>query len=199
MVVVPGKFIFLATPRTGSRAVKEALLKYAPGAVESREHHTHPGDIDSTAEKLLEGSSDLPRFSVIRDPYDQARSMFYHAHVRHMPTGTDPTSNDFIKWLGEFGVGKGANPWWFNTTLYPYKDHSDRIFEYWRHLVRTIFAAGGLCQPPGIDWVGASKGAPENLMNEQARAAVDERFGDDVEFFNTVFETGPLRSGARSA
>lgn len=192
MVIVPHKFIFLATPRTGSRAIRDALLKL-PGAVESQEHHVHPEDVAYTADKLLEGSSELPLYSVIRDPYEQVRSMFYHVEMRHklkLDPHYQPSSRELAEWARTYGAEHNT-PWWFAPSLYPYKDCSDEIFVYEPNLQLVLDA---ICDTGGQDWipavepVGLSAGVPSGLINAEVREAVNDRFRADIEFFNSLFE-----------
>jgi hypothetical protein len=39
MIVVPGKFCYVLTPRTGSRAMEQAFLSHVPGAQDVGRHH----------------------------------------------------------------------------------------------------------------------------------------------------------------
>ena len=70
MVIIPNKFVFLATPRTGSRAVSEALIRKYPDAItDYPSNHHDPAPDDNT----------LPIYTVIRNPFDQILS--WHSHV----------------------------------------------------------------------------------------------------------------------
>lgn len=60
-VLVPGKFVYLATPHTGSMSTTTALLEQVPGAQTLGEHH-------STRAEL--GLEDLEGVTTVRNPFD---------------------------------------------------------------------------------------------------------------------------------
>lgn len=74
MIVVPNKFVFLATPRTGSRATSEALLRKYPDAITDYPSNHHDPAPDGNK---------LPVYTVIRHPVDQMLSWWYHVDVQH--------------------------------------------------------------------------------------------------------------------
>ena len=75
MIVIPDKFTFVATPRTGSRAISEALILKYPEAITDypKDHHTYPDAVPR----------DLPIYTVIRNPTSQLLSWWAHVDVRH--------------------------------------------------------------------------------------------------------------------
>ena len=73
MIVIPNKFVFLATPRTGSRAISEALIRKYPDAITdypSNHHDPAPDD------------NKLHVYTVIRHPVYQMLSWWAHVDVR---------------------------------------------------------------------------------------------------------------------
>ena len=74
MIIVPDKFVFLATPRTASRAISEALIRKYPNAITEypRFHHYPPPD-----------DNELPVYAVIRNPFDQILSWHNHVNRSH--------------------------------------------------------------------------------------------------------------------
>jgi hypothetical protein len=68
MIIVPGKMIFLETPRTGSRATAEAFMKYVPNAFRTNERHLHPDNVPR--------ETSLPIFTFTRDPVKHAYSWY---------------------------------------------------------------------------------------------------------------------------
>ena len=89
MIIIPDKFVFLATPRTASRALAEALIRKYPNAITEypRHHHDPPPD-----------NNELPCYAVIRNPFDQIMS--WHSHIND-PAKTRPENRqsllDFAK------------------------------------------------------------------------------------------------------
>jgi hypothetical protein len=80
MITVPQKFRLLNTPRTGSRTlstlVRQAYANTLPPEVEGKapfpDHHAHPEDVPT----------DLPLYTVIREPFDHVLSWFWHGYWR---------------------------------------------------------------------------------------------------------------------
>ena len=75
MIVIPNKFTFVATPRTGSRAISEALIRKYPDAITEypNDHHAAPDSVPT----------DLPIYTVLRNPLDQLLSWWAHVDLRH--------------------------------------------------------------------------------------------------------------------
>ena len=59
-VLVPGKFVYLATPHTGSMSTSRGLLAHIPGAVSIGEHHA----------VLSSLGVDVTPVTTVRNPYD---------------------------------------------------------------------------------------------------------------------------------
>lgn len=187
MVVIPDHLIFLATPRTGSRAIAAALMTVR-GAKEHKEHHVHPDDVESSAESLIEGSSGLPRISVIRDPYEQVLSVFNHALTRHI-TGRAVTEEDLLRFVDEAHLS-----WWFDKELYPYKHVADSyLYEpHLQHTMNKIAYHRGLYPCPVVPLVGKTENRHEHVLTELTRERINERFKDDVEFYNQLRQGSSL-------
>ena len=75
MVILPSGLTFVATPRTGSRAISEALLSKHKDAISDypQNHHMWPESVPK----------DYPIYTVIRNPADQMVSWWHHVDVRH--------------------------------------------------------------------------------------------------------------------
>lgn len=182
MVIIPNKFIYLATPRTGSRAIAAALMSIRE-ARETPEHHIHPQDIDKNANYLLPGSEELPTITVIRDPYEQVLSVFHHVFTRHL-TGRDATEADLLRFIKEAKVA-----WWFADRLYPYHAVADVTFQYQPHLQHTMNEIAyemGLYPCPVVGMVGVTKNRQTHLLTSPVKEKIDERFPDDVQLYKEV-------------
>lgn len=177
---MPYRVAFLPTPRTGSRALVQALL-HQPGAVESRYHHVHPAELASTIEQMT-GSPELPMVSVARDPFHQTLSWYYHAN-RDVPK-TEEGFADFIK-SANFG-------WYFRDRLYPYHAVAPHVVMDEQDLGRTLIA---ICERYGIPLapyknyampkIGVS-GVNKRLLTDRTRELVHERFGIDVAYYRSL-------------
>jgi len=181
MIVVPNKFIFLATPRTGSQAIA-AALRQVPGSVESKIHHVEPEQIDNTAEELAPGSSTLPRYTIARDPYTQMVSWYYHFYLRN--TENVPQEESFIQFVTERQIH-----WLFGDRLNPYHEAADEVFLYEPDLqfvvqemcdLADVFPAPVVIpkdvSPPGIGVV----------LTPASREAINVRYPRDVEYYYSL-------------
>lgn len=74
MVILPSGLTFVATPRTGSRAISEALLRKHEDAISDypQDHHMWPESVPQ----------DYTIYTVIRNPVDQMISWWNHVDVR---------------------------------------------------------------------------------------------------------------------
>lgn len=85
-VILPGKFVFLATPLTGSVATAEALRKI-PGiinAVDKRRdvgHYATLQEVRATFGDVLQGTEVV--FTSVRNPYDVCVSWYIRNVMRH--------------------------------------------------------------------------------------------------------------------
>lgn len=116
MLNVDNRFWFVATPRTGSRGMTEALKSAASTWIECAGHHPEPEEAKSIAEK-----TGLPIVTVIREPLSMAVSWWCHAKAP-MP---------FDKFCEEW---KNSHMW-TSETMYPYRDcYPNILFAYNRNL-----------------------------------------------------------------
>lgn len=196
MITLPGHFIFAATPRTGSRAISKALLTIE-GASRWKDdsgrdmHHVHP-------EELAGKTNGLPIYSVIRCPYDQTLSWFYHAIVRHDPVMA--YAERFHTFIREAYIG-----WFFNQRLNPYHEISTKIFLYQPELsgvVRSILRESGLdsqaTQIEEPETIGKSVSLDKKLIDSQARELVNERFKEDIRLYKRILKQEGLQHDSKS-
>jgi len=85
-VLVPGKFLYLATPHTGSRSVAQALCDQIKEAVSLGEHHS---TLDQVADKL-QGERLV---TGVRNPYD----LFASWWTRTYAASKWPSFHDFVR------------------------------------------------------------------------------------------------------
>lgn len=185
MVVIPGRGIFLCTPRTGSRAIANALKTF-DGVKESREHHVHPEDVRSTLKQMdpsgaLEeayGSGELPCITVIRNPYYQTLSWFGRAVLRHEPH--KETVEEFSKFLRTRSVG-----WYFHDTLNPYAGMAELVKFRPKDLQRTMEEITSWAGLPStkLERVGGGSSPSPELLNETTKELIRSRFPKDVELY----------------
>lgn len=179
MVIIPHKLIYLATPRTGSRALSAAFAQVA-GAKEFKLHHVRPEDIDLSAEALIPGSSALRRCTVIRDPYTQSLSVFYHVCTRHMGNKT-PTPEEFLRFLDETRIS-----WWFDDRLYPYHEAADDVFLYEPDLQFTMQEIADhydIFPCPIVQRIGTTRSPHPSLLTPEAREKINARFPEDIRYY----------------
>lgn len=194
MLIVPEKFILLATPRTGSRGLEKTFIggistqwdsNGEPRPREERAHHVHPDDVDEVAEKFVPGSSKLPKYTICRNPVSQLRSWYHHVNVNH--TDRPPSLSEFVTFIKEADIA-----WYFTPTLNPYQYIATEILPYMRDgaiSASTISQKTGALiktEPPVI---GASVGLSTTWLTEpKVIEAVNGRFKRDVDLFKRVVD-----------
>jgi hypothetical protein len=115
MIIIPDKFIFLETPRTGSKSCRAVLSQY-PGAILSDECHV--GVEFALGAKF---ATSLPLVTVTRDPVNHLRSWYLACSNLNRPLC------QFVR--DGLPIGKLAERSGFHRyVLNPYRDIADRVF-----------------------------------------------------------------------
>lgn len=175
MLIVPDRFVLLATPRTGSRALEQAFE-----GIKSKDHHVHPEDLEETCETLLEGSSKLPKYTVTRNPYQHALSWYWHAEARH---STTPSVTGMCQFLKDRHIS-----WYFSNRLNPYHAVADRILRYESNGDVTALAISletGATIQKNTPRIGQRATSLDFLLSSrEVLKAIEARFPEDIEFYN---------------
>lgn len=154
MLLVPNKFVFLNTPRTGSRAISAVFqgLGYCPAQF----HHTN----------ISEVHTDLPVFTMLRNPTTQLLSWWWDSRYIWC-------FEDYIKehWTGIT---------WNHEDLNPYAPIVDKFFIY-EHGLEPMFEELGLPQW-SIPRVGVSQ-TEYKYITPEAIDLINERFPKDVALY----------------
>lgn len=183
MLIVPERFVLLATPRTGSRALEQTFI----GGISTHgdaggEHHVHPEDVNDVAEKIAPGASKLPKYTVCRNPVDHLRSWYHHVN-RNTPV----TLSGFLTFIREADIS-----WYFTPSLNPYQTVADEIFPYERNGIITAYrishrTGASIIPKTEAPVIGASTGLNDTwLENAEVRQAVNERFQDDMYLYRSL-------------
>lgn len=133
MIIIPHNFIFLETPRTGSKSCR-AILSQIKGAIVSDQCHV--GCEVALGAKLATG---LPLVTMTRDPLDHLRSWYLACANKKKPLEA------FIKKglpIGALAKRSGFDPFILN----PYRDIADKVFRLERS-VGNMFSRLGV----GVD------------------------------------------------
>jgi len=115
MIIIPYKFIFLETPRTGSKSCR-AVLSKIPGATVSEKCH-----VGCNLAMAIKRATGLPLVTVTRDPLDHLVSWYLATANRKKPFV------DFIEKglpIGKLTERPGFDPFILN----PYRDIADKVF-----------------------------------------------------------------------
>ena len=151
MIVVPGRFVFVSTPRTGSRSIAEVLLTH--GWKQTCGHHTEPAIVMRENPRR---SSPLPIYSVFRNPRDIIVSWYCRTKFAAKPS------------LEEFCKGGTENPWM--RPMHRYMDISDRAFNFDDGIEKIMKDMG--VEPIGkIPHIGGSERAAVEWTEEAERIA----------------------------
>lgn len=168
MVIVPDKFTFVATPRTGSRALAEALIKQYPQSVTDypRDHHTDVSMVPA----------DYPIYTVIREPVSHLISWYYHVDARHKNN-----KRSFDSFVKEYD-----SPQYFcrynKYILNPYAEIADNLFVYERGLQ---LAANAMGIEHTIEVVGKSNMSPIKI-DTGTMDYVRQAFAEDFALYESL-------------
>jgi hypothetical protein len=178
MILVPGRFIYLATPATASRTIAEALVNRCGGHFLSKTHHAHLSDMP-----LLDAHC-VPVYSLIRDPYDYVLSRYFFKY-RHAVNRSDAVLEKFIS---KYSLESHSSP--FGSKMCMYRKYVDKYFLY-EDGPQEFFNAVGF---PDVAFgkIGVKSGA---LMGERLkiddvqpviRELIDQHFAEEVELYQQV-------------
>jgi hypothetical protein len=106
MIIVPRKFIYAGSVRTGSHFIYDTLMERFPGAIRTIEHHT-------LIPEVLEAkrAHQLPLYTVVRDPLYVMHSLWrtFHAKYPHLDSekyGTEKGFREFVEIRQPYEGGK---------------------------------------------------------------------------------------------
>ncbi len=169
MIVFPErKIVLLATPRTGSRAIKEAVLEEAERRGEafsvSKLHHPFPHEVPGYG---------YEKWTIIRDPLDQLKSWITHADKWDDPT-------DFIKTYK-------TRYFFYEGGMNIYSKLVDRYFVYEDQAHKEIWESLGY-KPKDIPIVGRTDSRARTLTEYQEALAQKRFYNDFKLYYNTLLE-----------
>lgn len=93
MVIVPGKFIYVGSPRSGSHYIFDVLCASFPEAIRSKEHHAFIADV-LNAKRM---GNNLPVYGVVRDPVKQLFSFYWNSLHKYPDIIVTTTFEEFIE------------------------------------------------------------------------------------------------------
>jgi hypothetical protein len=106
MIIVPRKFIFVGSLRTGSHFIYDTLEKNFPGAIRTIQHHECISDV-LTAKKAHQ----LPLYTVVRNPLYVIHSLWRTFHLKYPDLEYSKTFAEFLETKKPFENGKAPyNP-----------------------------------------------------------------------------------------
>jgi hypothetical protein len=167
MIIVPDRYTFVATPRTASRAIVEALLRRYPKSITSypKDHHIDPEYVPK----------DYPIYTVIREPLSHIMSWWYHVDYRNK---VDRNPLQFAQqyrhpvYIDQYRKYK----------LNPYAEIADRFFVYETELpiLETTF---------DIQLETVGKGTYPKKPFAVLREYIEDEFADDVQLYKSLSGT----------
>jgi hypothetical protein len=204
-IVLPGKFIFLATPYTASMAVARAL-KDLPGAFAAYDkrhgvgHHARLDQIKKTAGAKLTGTEQV--IVAVRNPYDVLVSWYLrnlgHSMVVRMVRGTKEDRNATLREFVELWLDLDMPPYVTDGRMFYHADDGGlavpkRIVRY-ENLENTLNAALRACKAPHVK-VGRENATPgkdhwSTYYDAETYAFVNDRFRDEFVKFGYPFLRG---------
>jgi hypothetical protein len=145
MIVVPGKFIYAGSPRSGSHFIYSVLEKHFPDAERWPEHHALIPDVLNA--KRMGGG--LPVYTVVRSPLKQIFSFYWNSLFKYPDRIVTTTFAEFIEGR------KPPNVPYQKALNYPpgalaiYRDVADKFFPFEKDFSR-LFAFLGVDQTYGV-------------------------------------------------
>ena len=92
MIVVPGKFVYAGSPRTGSHYIYAVLQAHFPNAVRSEQHHASIGDVLNAKR-----AGGIPIYTVVREPVEHLFSFYWNSLQKYPGRIVTTTFKEFIE------------------------------------------------------------------------------------------------------
>lgn len=163
MVVLPGKVIYLATPRSASRTTAEVLQKVG-GAIHGI-HHSRPATVT-----LIQQRSKLPTITLLRNPVHIIFSFWWG--IREKQTFKYYVTTTFRNCFGE-------------RRIYPYYGVTDKYFPYDRG-IKCFLEYLSLPSDVEIPQHGVRDDPPDHdLITDEYRQLVAELFPEDMKIYES--------------
>jgi hypothetical protein len=125
MIVVPSKFAYVGSPRTGSHFIYNVLEAHFPKAQRFREHHANIQDVLNV--KRLQK---LPVYTVVRDPLEQLFSLYWNSLRKYPDRVVDTTFTEFIEGRKPPNVQYNKNIDFPPGALCQYRNVADKFFPF---------------------------------------------------------------------
>lgn len=169
MVIVPGEFIYVFSPRTASRALEQALLKI-PGALTDGLHHSYPWRIPDLG---------LPVYATIRNPYDQVLS--------HWGNYCQKTSVTIEQFLDLRVIGR----LWAPGSLNPYDEWVSEYFVYEAGMEAVMARLGHPeIEVPKVGVINPDR----SVLTQSIHARIRKEFSKDLWLYREVTQEGIRRA-----
>lgn len=173
MIRVPGKCIYLCSPRTASRATEDALVKQCGGQKLIDGHHAMPADMH-----LLE-QYDEPVVCMLREPYDWILAQYARFWVSRIPEKREP----MWTWLSHFNADLIR---FGNGMMHPYHEYVDECYLY-ENGVEAFLTSIGF--PDVVAPEIGRGGTPEypikiDSVHPDCRELIEKKYAKDIALYN---------------
>lgn len=165
MILVLGKFIYLAAPRTGSRTTCEALIKHCDGRKISKTHHASRVEL----ERL---DTELPVYSMMRDPLDFILAAWSRSTCERL--------EDFVETWNPDSLGE------WDGRITPYDGFVDHYFIF-EHGLERFFERVGFPGVP-LGHKGRNETRTDKPVSVEQTAMLMERYPVDFERYGSWLE-----------
>ena len=183
MIIVPRKFIYVGSKRTGTHFIYDTLMENFPGAIRTKQHHETIVEI-MTAKRAHQ----IPLYTVVRDPAYILFSLWrtFLTKYPHLDPTKHDTQKPFPAWIEtKAPPTEGKAALYDPTENFPpghtnvYRHVADMFFPFERNFT-TFFNFIGLngvveAEPKEVDVA---------LLTVQDRARIRELFPADYEVYD---------------
>lgn len=184
MIVVPGKFIYAGSPRTGSHFIYDVLEKNFPEAKRWHQHHAFISEVLNA--KRMNGG--IPVYSVVRNPVEWLFSFYWNSLHKYPDRIVTTTFEEYIEGR------KPVNAPYQRAVDFPlghlatYRHVTDKFFPFEKDF-KKLFDELGVESTYGVEptrlpteeYLEARK-----LISEKDKRLVRKYFKKDFELYNDL-------------
>ena len=177
MILLQGRFIYLATPATASRSTASVLVEQG-GKFLAGTHHANLPDMPT----LKEYSE--PVYSLLRDPYDYVLAQYYYQN----PEPEKQALTSLETFVPKYGAENRDSP--FGSIMAMYRDYVDMYFIY-EDGIKAFFDAVGLPDVtiPELGRRVSRMRGPRQPISPTVKELIEMHFAKEIELYKNVSDS----------
>ena len=184
MIIVPGKFVYVGSPRSGSHYIYDVLCAHFPDAQRWHEHHAFIADVLNVKRM----GNNLPVYTTVRDPVKQLFSFYWNSLHKYPDRIVTTTFEEFIEARKPQNVPYRKAIDFPPGALCTYRHVADKFFLFEKDF-KTLFEFLGVDDTHGVEPTRLPTSEykeAQKQIREADKLLVRKYFKKDYELYNDL-------------